>query len=304
MKMTIKRLYILSICFMLGFTLKAQPEPDSTGTEIEMGIPDSAETAGDTTVIKFGDMSIVITNKDSANMEVKIEGLGNLGDDDDDDNDEDRHHKSHSALKNVSTRYFLFNMGINGYLSNGSTSLPAGINELELNYGKSIHVDLYIFQQRINIIRHYLNLVYGLSLDFNNYKFQNPYTLQPRQPVVTPVDAIENWKKSKLATTFVSMPLMLNIETNPHRKKQSLHIGGGVYGGYMLGAHTKQKATDGTKLKEYDDFNVSKFRYGLIGQLGFGWFKLYGKYSMVPLFNENEGPELTPFSIGLILIGF
>lgn len=273
---------------------------DSAGHQVSIQLPDSAKATGDTTVIKIGDMSIIITDKDSENVQVKIEGVGKG----DSEEGKDDHRDNRKKLNNVSTRFGLFNIGINGYLNDGQSTMPAGYEALELNYGKSIHVDLHVFQQRVNLIKHYLNIVYGFTLDFNNYKFQNPYTLKPREAMVTPIDAIENWKKSKLATTFISIPIMLNIETNPYRKKQSLHISGGVFGGYLLGAHTKQKATDGTKLKEFDDFNVSKFRYGVIGQIGFSWFSIYAKYSMVPLFNEGEGPDLTPFSAGLVLLGF
>ena len=46
---------------------------------------------------------------------------------------------------------------------------------------------------------------------------------------------------------------------------------------------------------------MTDLRYGLRAQLGFGDTDLFFTYDLNELFNEDQGPELNAFSIGIIL---
>ena len=52
----------------------------------------------------------------------------------------------------------------------------------------------------------------------------------------------------------------------------------------------KYKESGETKqLKNKQNFNLTRFRYGVYGKLGIGNFSLFGYYNLTPLFKEGEG---------------
>ena len=92
---------------------------------------------------------------------------------------------------------------------------------------------------------------------------------------------------------------MLRYETNPYDESKSFHIAAGGFGEYLLGGHTKTKSSTGDKTKQHDDFNLSRFRYGITGRIGYGWVNLFVNYSLSELFEAGTGPVLTPVSGGI-----
>ena len=74
-----------------------------------------------------------------------------------------------------------------------------------------------------------------------------------------------------------------------------------------LWSNTKIKyRVSGEKSKEKakGDYYLTPLRWGFTARVGYRALNLYANYYMMPLFIENRGPELYPFSIGLALIPF
>ncbi len=278
----------------------------------------------DSTVIHVGEIKVVMREDESGKLSVKIKGKA--GEHEiltDKDNIRINEHgnieieeecgdktivaeiRKEDELPILKTRSMLLDIGISGYLNEvGSPNPPTSMPELKLNYGKSINVQLHLFRSRLSLIRHHLNMFYGLSLDFNNYRFADDYTLTPDVAYVTPVATEDPARKSKLSNTYLKLPVMLNFESNPHELKRSFHFSAGAYGSVLLTAHTKVKTETLKKIKVRDDFNLSQLAYGLTGQIGYGWFNIYANYALNTMFNKGEGPSVNPFSIGISLIGF
>ena len=104
--------------------------------------------------------------------------------------------------------------------------------------------------QRLNLIKHYVNLKYGLGLELNNYRFKtalslkeggsNPYDLS--QNINHPFifrDSI-SFSKNKLAADYVTIPFMLNFRTNPNNSDKGLSLSAGVSVGYLYSSRNKQ----------------------------------------------------------------
>jgi len=79
----------------------------------------------------------------------------------------------------------------------------------------------------------------------------------------------------------------------------------GGYVGFLVGANFKSKVK-GNKDKTRDNFGLNALRYGLRGQIGYGPVTIYGLWTLSPFFDEDKdnGYELTPFTIGLVLSPF
>ena len=200
-------------------------------------------------------------------------------------------------------------LGVNGYLNNQNTlELPNNYDFLSLNYSKSLNFNYNFFQQSLPIIGKRFGMVTGLGFHWNNYKFDNLTTTLKEGPNgITgyyDMDSTKNYQKSKLTVTYLVVPLLFEFQTNRFHDLNSFHISAGVIGGVRIGTHTKQEYTtdNGTsKPKVYDDFYLNPYKLDATVRLGWGSLNLYSTYSLVPMFRNNKGPELYPFTVGIIL---
>lgn len=274
----------------------------------------------DTTTVKIGKKEIlkVIEGKDTVIITVGRKGLKVIGSEhgtsidfinlDDFDEPEKKDRKSR---KNFIGHWKGLEIGMNNYLtSDYSFSLPAEAQFMELNTGKSWGINLNFIQYDIGFGTDKVGLVTGMGLEFNNYKFDgdNSIIKDPvtREIVSLEYDAGTNIEKTKLATTYFTVPLLLEFQI-PVSGHKRIHISGGVIGGLKIGSHTKvvYKET-GTKQKDKirDDFNLSPLRYGVTARIGYRALKIFATYNLTPMFESGKGPELYPISVGLILADF
>jgi hypothetical protein len=200
-------------------------------------------------------------------------------------------------------------VGMNSYLNvNNKTEIPAGYDFLQLDQGRSIVVNVNPIEKHFSIIRDHVNLVTGLGLEMNNYRFEKNYKLLPDSSVICAAyDSTLNYKKNKLVTVFLNVPLLLQFDTKQNKHGKTFHVSFGLIGGVRIDSHTKQAYSEESvdyKPKTHDDFNLSKFRYGFMARIGYGKLDIYATYAMNSMFNNYEGPQLYPISAGITLAGF
>ncbi len=214
--------------------------------------------------------------------------------------------KKYRSRRNTKTRFGLIDFGTSGMATPETYRLENGIDPFELRPWKSTNINLHFVQQRVSLAGGYFNLVYGLTWEMHRAFFDNPVVLLPDTPEATfefIPDA--NFKKNRLSYSYLTVPLMFNIKSNPRYSYRSLHISAGVYAGVLLGANFKTKEK-GNKEKTRDNFGLNTWRYGLRAELGYGPVILYGTMALNDLFDEDKdgGYEVTPFSVGLVLWPF
>ena len=201
-----------------------------------------------------------------------------------------------------------FDVGVNGFLTpKGSLQAQPGYEFLELNYAKSLCMNLNILEKGFNVYDEYFKVVTGLGFEFNSYHFDNNISLVSNQNKITRInDSSKTFKTNKLNTTFVNIPLLLAFNTNENPKK-AFHITAGVVAGYRIGTKYKQKYT----LRNEDfsnsirsNFNLTPYRLSARASVGYNNLNLFATYSLTEMFQNNEGPELHPFSIGLQIVPF
>lgn len=231
-----------------------------------------------------------------------------LGQDNDDEwpDFDTRNERSITYIKKKNNRNRLdtdwggIEIGINGYTNDGNFNLTGDLDDLELNYGKSIELNINLVEQQVEIFKKHINLTYGPDLTFNWYNFTNDITLVPGPDMVTIVRENTNFSNNRLYNFGLSIPVMLNFETGRGYRDNNFRIGVGVYGGVLLTSNQRQK-TENTKIKVKDDFNQNKFQGGLRAEMGIGPVNFYARYALTSFFKENEGPDLNGFAIGVSL---
>jgi hypothetical protein len=189
-------------------------------------------------------------------------------------------------------------MGFNGF-DNADYSMYEDKEFMSVNQGKSYEVGLNLWSLNIGIYKSYVGLVSGIGFTFNDYKFENRYTIAKSVDRINPVPLnYVDLEKTKLSVGYLNVPLLLEFQIPVNQNEGRVYINAGILGGVKLGSHTKVKH-GGTKDKDYSGFNINSFKYDATARIGYKDIGLYAKYSMNSLFQTGKGPELTPFTIGI-----
>ncbi len=224
---------------------------------------------------------------------------------------------------NISTASFIVDLGFanwtdktnygtataDGYIINRPGAAALIENDFKLKAIKSVNVNIWFFMQRLNLIMHYVNLKYGLGIELNNYRFKtavslneggpNPYNLSQSIPHPFIFRDSIGFSKNKLAADYVTIPFMLNFRTNPNNSSKGLSISAGISGGYLYSSRNKQKSDERGKQKNRGDYDLEKWKFSYIGELGLGPAHLYGSYSPNSIF--EKGFNFMPYNIGIRL---
>jgi hypothetical protein len=213
------------------------------------------------------------------------------------------HHKRKSS--NLSTNWFIFDFGFSNF--NDKTNYPAAIasgflgpgvtpDQFDLRTGKSVNVNIWFFMQRLNMVKHVLNLKYGLGLELNNYRFEDERLHIAKNPTHIYIDP--DWNvvdKNKLATDYITVPLMLNFNFTPGREN-GFGLSAGVSAGFLYSSRQKIKV-NGDRDKTKDDFDLEQWKFSYIGELNLGPVRLYGSYAMHNMW--EKGLDVTPYNVGI-----
>lgn len=219
--------------------------------------------------------------------------------------------KTPRKLKNVTTNWWMIDIGFSGvndltdYASSaakafmpnaGSTPINAG--DFSLRSSRVSNFNLWIFLRKHNIASHVLNLKYGVGIEGNNYFYKTPLTYVDGSNPYVKRDNI-SFTKNKLVASYLTVPLILNINTAPYSAKKGLELSAGISGGILYRSRQKQESQERGKTKQKTDFNLERFKLALVGELGVGPLKFYGSYALTPL--HKYGVEQMPYNVGIRL---
>jgi hypothetical protein len=187
-----------------------------------------------------------------------------------------------------------------------------GVFTLEFGFNRALSApvdfDLYFwgsrtfnfyYQYDLRLFKSPFSLVPGIGLSLERYRFKDNYAVgytnnDHEQVVMLPPDKLAQpqIKKSMLVTNYIEIPLELRYTLNPEDPSRSFHIGVGGRIGWMYDSFNKIKYREDAEtkiLKDKQNFNLNRVRYGLLGRLGFGGFSMFCYYNLSPLFEKGNG---------------
>lgn len=225
----------------------------------------------------------------------------------------------------ITTNWLVTDLGFSNFANNTDFALanagpylqpngnPFSKRDFNLRDGKSINVNIWLFMQRLDLIKKNVGIKYGIGLELNNYRFKSssllsfresgaPYPGGPllNEPFVYR-DSVSGFSKNKLALDYITVPLMLNFQTTPHQGKPRFNIAFGVSAGYLYSQRNKQVSKERGKERNRGDYDLNKFKLAYVGELGLGYVKLYGSYSPTSIFKSETNLKFNPFTIGVRL---
>lgn len=126
------------------------------------------------------------------------------------------------------------------------------------------------------------------------------------------LDNSSRFKKYKVSTTYLELPLELRYTSNPEKANKSLKVALGLKIATLLNAHTKGKELQdetGSKINDVIEkinsksyFNTT--RVAATARIGYGNFSLFGSYNLnSSLFKDNTTAPMKLLQVGLTLSG-
>ena len=194
--------------------------------------------------------------------------------------------------------------GFNDFLTEfWSTSLNPEDNYFDINTAKSNNWNFLLPCLSIGFTRH-LGIATTIGLNFNKYRFDgNNSITKDENGVIGPSypEAGIVYSKSKLATTYATLPIILEGQIPLANSRRTINMGAGIIGAVKLGSHTKVIYYNNGKQKEKrkDDFSLNTLRWGATARLGYEFFQVYGTCYFTSMFEKGKGPELYPFEVGI-----
>lgn len=199
--------------------------------------------------------------------------------------------------------------GFNGFANPDYSGYNLEFMDNDLWRSNSTYINF--IQQSIGLQRNRntIGLVTGIGLHLQSYRLDNNTTIRRDESgrIEPEILYFEQNQKSKLSIVSIMVPLLAEFQVPIKHYENRLYFSGGFFGALRLGSHTKIKyRADGKKekLKVPGHYSLQDFKYGLMVRTGYRWINVFATYDLVPLFKEDLGPELTPFTFGITLLQF
>jgi hypothetical protein len=155
----------------------------------------------------------------------------------------------------------------------------------------------------------------GLGIGSSNIFFDKEQVLVADQSNATlafrDVSGGDHFKKFKLVTTYLEIPLELRFAENPENTNKSWKFAIGAKVGDMLSAYTKGKnklnnvgqTINPSVEKESSKKYFNSIRLVTTARISYGVFGIFGQYQVTSLIKNGVGPPIYPFSIGICFSG-
>jgi hypothetical protein len=120
-----------------------------------------------------------------------------------------------------------------------------------------------------------------------------------------------HYKKFKLVTTFLQIPLELRFALDPEHSDKSWKFAVGAKLGLLLSSYTKAKDLENSQnqiIGNYIQKESSKQFFNTTQlvptiRINKGIFGIYGEYQVTSLLKASAGPSIFPFSFGIVMSG-
>lgn len=127
----------------------------------------------------------------------------------------------------------------------------------------------------------------------------------------TAVDSTNHFKKYKVATSYLEVPLEFRFTANPSNINKSFKAAIGLKAGTLVNAHTKGKTLQDKNNnlvnafveKENSKRYINSTRFMGTARFGYGIISLFGSYQLNKVLKDGAGPDMNLYQVGISLSG-
>lgn len=210
-------------------------------------------------------------------------------------------------LKNRPGDHLMLQLGYDGWIG-----MPDSISSHQKGFNRGFNA--YFMFDKVFKSSPKFSLGIGAGVSTSNIFFDKMDVRLNATSNVLPfvaVDSANHFKKYKLTTAFLEIPLELRYTARPEKFNKSLKAALGLKLGTMVNAHTKGKelldknrSTIGNyteKISSRRFMNTTRFM--ATARVSYGVFGVFGTYGLSNVLKDGMGPEMKPFQIGITLSG-
>ena len=218
--------------------------------------------------------------------------------------------KKKSGKKDIVNRagdHLMFQMATDHW-----SGMPDSINSH--TKGLSRGINIYVMMNKPFKNSPQFSAAYGIGFGTTNMYFKN-YNIDIKSTSTklpfTSLDSTDHFKKYKITTAFLEVPVELRFVMDPSKENKSFKAAIGVKVGTLLNVHTKGKTLEnktGATINTYTDKITNKHffnttRLAATARVGYGSYSLFGSYQITALLKDGVGPSIHPYEIGICLSG-
>ncbi len=210
-------------------------------------------------------------------------------------------------LKNRPGDHFMIQLS-----SDHWTGMPDSISSHQKGFSRGFNAYFMLDKPFKSSPQYSIGIGAGISTSnivFNkmNVDLKSSNTLLP----FTPVDSTNHFKKYKLATSYLEIPLEFRFTSKPLNVNKSFKAALGLKAGTLINAHTKGKnlqdknnnLVNSYTLKENSKRFINSTRFMVTARVGYGIFSLFGTYQLNNVLKDGAGPNMKLYQVGLTLSG-
>ncbi len=124
-------------------------------------------------------------------------------------------------------------------------------------------------------------------------------------------DTGNSFKRYKLATAFLEIPVELRFMAKPETPNKSFKGAIGVKIGTLVNAHTKGKSLEnaaaqkinGYTVKENSKYYFNTTRIAATARVGYSIFSIFGSYNITGIFKDGVAPDTKLLQVGFAISG-
>jgi len=199
-------------------------------------------------------------------------------------------------------------VGFNTFLNPDYSGNDSEFMKNDIWSSNSFHLNLIQRSFGLQSNRNNFGLVTGVGLLYQYYSLNDSTTIQKTgDDIIVPKEfGFSENQKSKLFLLSVTVPVLIEIQIPINNYKNRLYFSSGMYFSYRIASYTriKYRIEQKQNLKITDNYSLQNFKYGIMFRTGYRWINFYAMYELTPFFKVGKGPELTPFTVGIILLRF
>jgi hypothetical protein len=163
-----------------------------------------------------------------------------------------------------------------------------------------------VMEKTLPLYRNNLGITSGLGFNWRNYFLDNNTHLLEINNVTDayPAPVGTEYSTSRLRTFQLTIPLLLEWQPT-FGKNHKFFMAAGVIGGVNTFSSYRIKYKDGNgnavNVVESKGLNTAPLTLDFMGQIGYGSWGLYAKYSPFGMFQSQKGPNVQAVSMGAML---
>jgi len=215
--------------------------------------------------------------------------------------------KKNKGILSQAGDHFMFQLGYDNWIG-APDSISSHIKGL--NRGLNVYV---MYEKKFRADPRF-SIAGGIGVGSSNIYFKKMNVDIAAAGSVLPfpaTDSANNYKKYKLSTTFLEIPIEFRFSSKPETPGKSVKVALGVKLGTMLNAHTKGKtlrdASGKTLSNAIDKVNTKNFfnttRIAATARVGYGNYSIFGAYNLTTMFKDGVAADIKLFQIGISVSG-